>query len=229
MPTRSVNWFAIVASVIVVGLLVVIGGIILWNDTGTGDSRATPSATPSATSDVQAPPGGILFGNGPDVLAVYLDFLFPFCNRFEQTYGETIDQLIDEGRITFIVFPVAILDSRSQGTAYSTRAGNAMFCVAERDPGRALSFLKALYVNQPPEGSPGLSDSQLLQVADSVGVTDVADCVGGRPYAGDVTANTNEIPVTPSTGKRGTPTAVLNGQVIDITFNVEKDLVDGLQ
>ena len=63
----------------------------------------------------------------------YVDFMCPVCNQFEQAYGEAIQGLVDDGTITLNIHPISILDRASQGTEYSTRAANAMYCVAAAD------------------------------------------------------------------------------------------------
>ncbi|MFT2633376.1 DsbA family protein, partial [Escherichia coli] len=46
----------------------------------------------------------------------YIDFMCPICNSFEQSYGPTLQQLVDDGKITLNIHPISILDAQSQGT-----------------------------------------------------------------------------------------------------------------
>ena len=88
----------------------------------------------------------------------YIDFMCPVCNQFEQLYGEAIDGLVDDGTITLNIHPISILDRASQGTEYSTRAANAMYCVAAADADASVPFMQAMFANQPAEGSTGLTN-----------------------------------------------------------------------
>src|SRR6478735_12705227 len=101
----------------------------------------------------------------------------PICNQFEQSYGETIQGLVDDGSVTLNIHPISILDRSSQGTKYSTRGANAMYCVAVADAEASVPFMQAMYQNQPQEGSTGLTDEQILQIASGAGVTGIDSCV----------------------------------------------------
>jgi protein-disulfide isomerase len=138
----------------------------------------------------------------------------PVCNQFEQVYGESIQGLVDDGTITLGIHPIAILDHQSQGTAYSTRAANAMYCVAVADGTAAVPFMQAMYADQPAEGSPGLTDDQILEIASGVGVDGIDDCVTSGKYSQFVTDQTEKTPVQPGASGIGTPTIVVNGEAI---------------
>lgn len=216
---RKVNWFAIWISVgVVVALVVVAFFVILANNQSTA-----PGEAPQA-SNINAETGAIhAGGDGDDVLATYLDFMCPACNQFEQRYGETISGLVDDGAITLDIHPVSILDRFSQGTEYSTRSANAMYCVAVADEAASVPFMEAMYANQPEEGSTGLTDEQILSIAADVGVTGIDSCVNDGKYAKFVAA------MTEKSGIQGTPTVRLNGEDIQLTGDPQKDIVDALQ
>ena len=221
---RKVNWFAIWISVGVVVALVVVAGLVIWMNT----ASTAPGEAPKA-SNINAETGAIAVGNGPDELATYIDFMCPICNQFEQLYGETISGLIDDGSITLSIHPISILDRSSQGTKYSTRAANAMYCVAVSDAEASLPFMQAMYKNQPQEGSTGLTDQQILDIAKGVGVTDIDHCVNSGTYSDYVTAMTEKTPVKPGASGIGTPTVLLNGEFVTLTGDPQKDIVEALQ
>ena len=75
----------------------------------------------------------------------------PVCNQFEQLYGPEIQNLVDDGTITLGIHPIAILDRLSQGTEFSTRAANAMYCVAVED-GDGRAAVHAGDVREPARG-----------------------------------------------------------------------------
>lgn len=208
---RKVNWFAIWVSAGVVVALVLVAVLVVSLNNQSADPK--PGQTPSA-SNIDADTGAILVGEGDSALDTYIDFMCPICNQFEQVYGEEIQGLVDDGTITLGIHPISILDSKSQGTEYSTRAANAMYCVAVEDAEASLPFMNALFANQPSEGSPGLTDEQLIQIADSVGVTGIDSCVNDGVYSDFVTAMTEETPIQPGSQGIGTPTIAVNGEVI---------------
>lgn len=208
---RKVNWFAIWVSVGVVVALVLVAVLVVTLNNQSSDPQ--PGQTPSA-ANIDAETGAILVGDGEGRLDTYIDFMCPVCNQFEQVYGEEIAGLVDDGTITLGLHPISILDNRSQGTEFSTRSANAMYCVASTDADAVLPFMNAMFANQPSEGTPGLSDDEILQVAESVGVTGIDSCVNDGQYADYVTAITRETPTQPGAQGIGTPTIAVNGEVI---------------
>lgn len=208
---RKVNWFAIWVSVGVVAALVVVAVLVVTLNNQAVDPE--PGQTPSA-SNIDAGTGAILVGEADDTLGTYIDFMCPVCNQFEEVYGGEISSLVDDGSITLAIHPISILDSRSQGTDFSTRAANAMYCVAVADAEASLPFMNAMFANQPQEGTPGLTDEEILQIAESAGVTGIESCVNDGVYADYVTAMTKDTPVQPGANGIGTPTITVNGEVI---------------
>lgn len=211
---RRINWFAIwVSAGVVVALVLVAVLIVSLNNQGGGEPEPGPGQTPSA-SNIESATGAILVGDGENRLDTYIDFMCPVCNQFEQVFGEEIQALVDDGSITHGIHPIAILDPQSQGTEFSTRAANAMYCVAVADAEASVPFLNAMFANQPAEGTPGLTDEQILEIAGTVGVSDIDSCVNDGVYADYVTAMTAETPVQPGAAGVGTPTVAINGEVI---------------
>lgn len=215
------------------------------------DSRATASPEPTldtsalvlpsgvvpTLSDVQAPSsadptGGIpvsdegvgVAGEGDVVVDVYFDFMCPYCGLLDQINGPDLDALVAEGGVTVVYHPVTILDRYSQGTAYSTRAVNAVAVVADREPEHVPAFIAALLADgtQPEENTEALTDAQIAQTAQDVGVSEAvtdtftatAEFQGTQlrtfvPWAAAVTAL---LPVNPATGYQSTPTLLVDGE-----------------
>ena len=224
MAERKMNWFAIWISVGVVVVLLVIAGLVVW-----GNSQATSPGEAPEASNINADTGAIAVGDGPDQLATYVDSMCPVCGQFEELYGETIEGLVDDGSITLNLHPISILDRASQGTEFSTRSANAMYCVAVADADAVLPFNQAMYANQPEEGTAGLTDEQILEIASGAGVTGIDDCVTDQRYSKYVTAITEETPVQPGASGIGTPTVLLNDEFVELTGDPQADLVDALQ
>ncbi|MFH8252127.1 DsbA family protein [Microbacterium sp. B2969] len=221
---RKVNWFAIWISVGVVVALVVVAGLVIWMN-----QASTAPGEPPKASNINAETGAIAVGSGSNTLDTYIDFMCPICNQFEQAYGDTIEGLVNDGSMTLNIHPISILDRSSQGTQYSTRAANAMYCVAVSDADKSLPFMQAMYANQPEEGSTGLTDEEILGIAKGVGVTDIDSCVNDQKYSKYVTTMTEKTPVKPGQSGIGTPTVLLNGEFVTLSGDPQADIVDKLQ
>lgn len=225
---RKTNWFAIWVSIAVVVVLVGVG-IAVW----AANSMANSAGQAPEGSGIDSSTGAIAIGDGPDTVDTYVDFMCPACKAFEQAYGPTLQSLAEEGKITLNVHPVSILDRASQGTEYSTRSASAAYCVAEESPDLALAYVQALFENQPTEGQNGLSDDQLVALAQQVGASpDVADCITDGTFKRYVTAMTKEAPRQEGASGVSTPTIVVNGEILnnatDLTGDPEADIVSRL-
>ena len=135
-------------------------------------SRIPASATPDG--------GGVVVGDGPVPVDAYIDFLCPFCRRFELSSGAALAAMVSAHQISITYHPMNFLDQAST-THYSTRAAASSGCAADLD--RFVDYAHALFVNQPPEGSAGLTDEQLIAIGESVGLGPAfASRVSERPY-----------------------------------------------
>jgi protein-disulfide isomerase len=147
------------------------------------------------------------------VLSMYEDFLCPHCGEFEQKMGSTVQQLIDTGAVQADYYMVALppLDT-AQSQHYSSRAGNAAYCVADADtsPGKDVfrRFHAALYAQQPDEGSTNTpTNAQLIETARLAGVASptLSDCINSGKYTTMVQG------LVQATGIQFTPTIRVNG------------------
>lgn len=153
---------------------------------------------------------GIMIGHGPVRVDAFIDFLCPFCRRFELSSGPTLGRLVADGQVSLVYHPMNFLDEAST-TNYSSRAAAASGCAADR--GRFVEYAHALFVNQPPEGGPGLSDAELAGIGSVVGLADAGftECVADAPYlnwAPYVTARAIAL------GVEATPTVLVAGTVV---------------
>lgn len=219
---KQTNWFAIWVSVAVVAVVVIAGVAVVWIN----NSASAPGPAPEAAI-VNTDTGAISVGDGPDVVATYIDFMCPICNQFEGIYAETLNSLVADGSITLEYHPVAILDRASQGTEFSTRSANALYCVAVTSPVAVTPFISAMYANQPDEGTPGLTDEEIISIASGAGAGDVSSCITDRTYGGFVTEQTKTIP-RDAEGNAGTPTVTFNGERIDLTGDPQVDIINRL-
>jgi protein-disulfide isomerase len=170
--------------------------------TGSRPGRVPGGATPGGD--------GIVIGDGPVRVDAFIDFLCPFCRRFELSAGPALAGLIADRLASLTYHPMNFLDEAST-TKYSTRAAAASGCAA--DLGRFLDYAHALFVHQPPEGGPGLSDAQLAGIGRAAGLTGAAfaACLSDAPYLDwppYVTAQAT------AAGVSATPTVLVAGAVV---------------
>ncbi|MER7796477.1 thioredoxin domain-containing protein [Microbacterium sp. NPDC096154] len=221
---KTTNWAAIWISAGVVVLLVVVGGLVVWMN----NQASAPASSPgSAVVDEET--GAIAVGEGENVIDEYVDFMCPICGEYNELYGETVHDLVEEGRVTLNLHPISILDRYSQGTEYSTRSAAAAYCVADANPEAVYPFFQELFDNQPEEGSTGLSDDELSGFASDAGAPDAAECIASDEYHDYVTQITEETPVQPGAQGIGTPTVLLNGEFVSLTGDPQADIVAQLK
>lgn len=202
--------FIAVAVLAVVGLVV---GVTVLLTRGGGEP-VVPTYTATADGAV------VTAGTGPIVVDVYEDYLCPVCERFEERYGTELTTALNDGQITVRYHAVSILDTRTDPVGYSTRAAGAALCSVPA--GIFPAYHKALFDNQPAEGSAGLTDEQLVTFGTGLGATgDFAACVTGGVNAAAVAAETDTAAATPAVqnaeGQFGTPTVLLDGAQVDVS------------
>lgn len=199
---RRTVWISAAAAL---GLIV--AGLIGWQVMRS--QRTADFATPAGVNDVGGDRAGIaVAGGGPVVVEVYLDFLCPACKQFETTTQPTIDQLVSAGKISLVWHPLGFLNASSVPPGYSTRAANAAACSANE--GKIGDYGINLFGVQPPEGSAGLTDDQLIELGGPLGLNapSFAQCVRGgayRPWVSNVNDQAAE------RGVISTPTVYVNG------------------
>jgi protein-disulfide isomerase len=171
----------------------------------------TEPRIPGRLPDGTTPEGdAVLVGDGPVRVDAFIDFLCPFCRRFELSAGPALADLVAGGLASVAYHPMNFLDGAST-TNYSTRAAAASGCAA--DSGQFVSYAHALFVHQPPEGGAGLSDAELAGLGRDAGLTDAAfgACLTGAPYVDwppYVTARAT------AAGVSGTPTVLVAGAAV---------------
>lgn len=234
-----------ILSSIVAGLAVV--GVIAWiilrsagpDYTGLAEIPADVARPANSTES-----GGVTFGqtgeagttSGADAVNVdvYLDYMCPICGQFEDTNSDALDALREAGDITLTIHAISILDRVSQGSAYSTRSAQAFAFVADQAPAQALDFSEALFAQQPEEGTAGLTDDQLVSIAESVGVPDdVASKIPDLTFKAFVDAKTQVALADPdlknAQGSFGTPTILVDGKQVTSNWTVPGNLTAEIQ
>lgn len=181
--------------------------------TETGAVQASSSPTPH-----DQPSDGLAH------IVTYVDFSCPACQAFEATNADAIQQLVEQGKATLEVHPIAILDRSSLGARYSSRANDAGACVANFAPDSFLDVMAEMYAKQPAEQTTGLTNSQIVQLVHSAGLrnADVDKCISGESFkswtaAATQRALTGPLPNTDVTSVQGTPTVLVNGKQFNPT------------
>jgi protein-disulfide isomerase len=159
--------------------------------------------------------------NSPDVIAIqiYLDYQCPICGAFEKANASQISTWVKSGAATLEIHPIAILDRVSLGTKYSTRAANAAGCMANYSPNTYFAFSALLFSHQPAENTEGLTDGQILALAEKAKPTKLSSietCIKNQTFKSWVNAATTRATTGPIGGTNvakvsGTPTVIING------------------
>lgn len=198
----------------------VYGGVVLGKDaavippttpeTSVDVSKVPPMPTAAPTSVDSASIGIKSSASGePAPVVVYLDFMCPACNGFEQNYGPGLDKLRSEGKVTVEYRPLPFLDRFSSGTNYSSRSAAAAACVVDKSPEKYKAYVDSLFANQPAENSKGLDNATLEKYATEAGAADISSCVAEktfRPYVAYGGA------LAASAGVNATPTVFVDGK-----------------
>jgi protein-disulfide isomerase len=197
---------------IIVGLLVAI--VVTVVNAAGGSSRADAGAPTTLLAPAGATvAGAIPIGDpaAPVKVEVYLDYMCPYCGRFDRANADDIGRLVAAGTVRLEIYPLSFLDKTSNDTRYSTRAANAVATVADRAPATVLAFTQALFAQQPHEGSSGLTDNQIAALARDAGVPpDVISTFAERTFEPWIAKVTD---AAFASGITGTPTVKINGAV----------------
>ncbi len=168
---------------------------------------AVPSHLPLGAT---AEGDGVMVGDGLVRVDAFIDFLCPFCRRFELSSGPALARLVADGRISLVYHPMNFLDDAST-TRYSSRAAAASGAAA--DQRRFAEYAHVLFVNQPPEGGPGLSDDELVGLGREAGLAEAEfrASVSDAPYLGWASYVTSR---AVSLGVEATPTVLVAGEAV---------------
>ncbi|SNR40551.1 DsbA family protein [Blastococcus mobilis] len=195
------------------GTVAVLAALVALIILGVRQDQWTADASAAAPANTTADGAAVRIGDpdAPVTLTVYEDFLCPACRSFEDVLGPTLAELVADGTAAAEYRPIAILDHASPD-AYPTRALNAAAVVTDTaGPEAFLAFHDLLFAHQPAEGGAGLSDAQLIALAERAGATGPQVEAGIRERAfQDWTRR-----VTDNAGRDGvtsTPTILINGE-----------------
>lgn len=187
----------------IVAVVVVLAGVV---GIGIYLNQGYPVNQPKAeTAD-----GALVLSEGPVTVDLYEDFICPVCKDFQDSTGAQLQAYADAGHITMKFHPLGLLNSYSS-TKYSSRSAAAAVCAADED--KFTEYEQVLFANQPPEGSAGLTDDELISLGSQAGLGDsFATCVTDETYRGWVDEITNN---ATADGITSTPTVMVDGETIE--------------
>ena len=171
-----------------------------------------------------AAPGAEAEAGKPVKVVAYIDFICPVCKRFETTYGESLTNLRNEGKISLEYRPLGFLDQQST-TNYSSRAANAAACVVNTSPEKYADFFNLLFERQPSEGGAGISDKDLKAMATEVGAANIDSCVDNKEFRPYVKVATQE---AAAIGITGTPTVFVDGKQWDGSTDLNAEIQEAI-
>lgn len=170
-------------------VLALVAGLVVgaWYNNRPAQTASGEVVIGAAAPANATPAGAVRVGrtDAPVTVGIFTDFICPYCKTFEEANAETLSALLQAGKVKVEIYPLTFLDGASQGTRYSTRAANAFATIANADPNVAWNFYQLLYAHQPAEGSTGLTDTQLAQLAEQAGASkDLVAAFGKLAYRG---------------------------------------------
>ncbi len=209
--TRQRRLVRSLGAVVIAGLAVAIG-VVIWQ-AAHQNQRTLPEVTGKVVAPAHLTSNGAIpvgHADAPVTVEVYYDYMCSFCGEFEKANSGELDKLVADGTARVGLRPLAFLDHLSSGTEYSSRTANAIAVVANADPDHVWAFHSALYQQQPAEGSKGLTDQQIADIATAAGVpTSVSAQFTDGTYRPWVASTTQQ---AFKSGVEHTPTIKINGE-----------------
>ncbi len=192
------------------------GGILVTSPTTVADKTVenVDITTLQAPSEVPAKPEARDLTVGkkgePVNITMFVDANCVHCADFEATYGKQINDWLAAGDVTVEYRNVGYLDGGS-ATNFSSRAANALACVANDTPKAYMPFVTALWGHYQ-QGE--MKNAQLAEMAIANGASkDVTSCIDKGEFRSFVQYATQ---VAKYDGVAGTPTIIVQGKVVDL-------------
>lgn len=204
---RRSRIITITAGVAALVVAVVVIGVVVQNQR----SKTHGPTPPGTVANGLAIPVGK--SSAPVTLTVFEDFRCPACKQFEDTYGDTVRKLVDEGKLRVEYHIATVIDGNYPGTSGSKVAGNAAACAFVA--GKFRPYHDVLYANQPPETQDGFTEQRVLELAkrvDGLDTSSFRSCVSDgtyRPWLTRVQADFDH-----RFKRVSTPTLVLDGKLV---------------
>lgn len=148
---------------------------------------------------------------------VYLDYLCPYCKKFDEAQRSVIEEYLKKDNIVFSFHPMAFLSE------YSMIAANASACIAAEQPDLWWKANNLLYDAQPEEKTAQAftakqSKELISESLKSLSLNDtVKKCMTDLPYgkwsvdATNRVLKSGKVPNSTLTKIEGTPTIIIDG------------------
>jgi protein-disulfide isomerase len=222
---RRTLWVTLAVLGVLAVVVAISVGIQASRDT-TGQVATPPASTLAETGNDGQASGdeyALPFGenSAPVKVAIYEDFMCPFCGDFEAESAPMLQQYVDQGDVQVQYHVISFLDGASDGSDYSTRAMNALGVVLDTaGPEAAKKFHDLLYENQPEEGTEGPSDAELVDYAVEVGAREsqVRQPIEDRKFEQWVE---NATDAASKKKINQTPTILVNGTKVEASTTIE--------
>jgi protein-disulfide isomerase len=219
--------------VVVVLAAAVVGGVLYQQSRASAAANASIPALTVAGSDkypvqVDKASATVLVGKPTAKITIdtYEDFLCPFCGQFEHANFSAMESQLEAGTIKVRYHIINLLDTHSVPSGYSLMSANAALAVATVAPGKFMDFHYSLYQDQPAENGPGWTQTQLVSLANRLGVSGIGftNLVNNKTYDSQIqnalNADVNNHALwqqNPNASGFGTPTVVANGVVQNVS------------
>lgn len=151
----------------VITVVVVLAIVIVQALSSKVEVTAEQQTPPNATAGMGILYKGIAPSDDAPHLVIWEDYQCPWCKVYEDTYGETLHELLNDGKISIEIRTATFLDGTSGDDSH-----RAALAAASADAvGKFAEFHDVVYANQPEEGV-GFTDEQLrVEFPEQAGIT----------------------------------------------------------
>lgn len=214
-------WFGVVAAFVAAVAAAVVAIVSSSTDTPAQDRLSEDQRPGGMTED-----GGFAFGptfepgtgsQGAPVLSVAVDYTCSYCADFEDRFAAELREKVSAGDITYVIYPVALLDDTGDYSGFSARAANAVATLATHAPGFTYPFHEALFEMytdwsmDPSRSGQEPSNREIIDLATFLGVPqETADLIDDGLYLDWVEAATSDFTAT----GLGTPAVMVDDTLV---------------
>lgn len=195
----------VIIAAVVVAALLIIPSLLPAGDINT----ITPIERPMVDGKALGNP------DAPVKIDVYEDFQCPACRSYsENIEPRVVEDFVATGQVYYVYRQFPFLDDRAVGKE-SDQAANASMCAAEQD--RFWDYHDMLFANWNGENQNSFSNKRLVAFAEALGLDMSAfnSCFNNNTYQDEINS---ELEQGKSIGVSGTPSVLVNGQMVSPGF-----------
>lgn len=209
---RVIAQVSVVVGVIAIAAIIV-GMVFMFRDSQTPQVPEAAPTTVTVGSNNAVPLAiqehGVLVGaaDAKVQLEIYEDFSCPHCASYHAQVGDTLTQLVADGKVAIAYNPINIVSK------YGERAGSVSACVAVNEPNRWYE-LRGSFFDIHDQTTDAWGYTGFRDYLQSLSFNqDTLDCVTDARYANWIRTNTDAARVA---GVASTPTVKVNGEAIQL-------------